>query len=170
VIEDEFRDLVRRSLRVFNSAVEQAIRAQLARQSEPRPGTPIFFVVGDDCYDIWLIEGFDDGTILSPGILERLGSWYFDADEAYHLGVKPRMFNARDVVAQELLSWLADRWGAVEGPARFGPAFVFWGGLPPMSRIYTPLQQQPSYDLQTRRWVWDKAPPPASSPSGDIPF
>ena len=139
----DFRNAVRGALRQHDRAVEDAIRLEVTKPITLGPRERLQFEVDPHSYSVHLVQT-EEGIV--GDLLEALPDSLFETAEA-------EQWDLFEMLGEELFPWLADRWQAVGGPARFSPAYAFYHGGP----------RQPRYHLEQRRWcsveeVW----PPGS--------
>jgi hypothetical protein len=130
--EADFRNAVRGVLHQYNSEVEDAIRRELATPFDLGHSGYLQFEVDAHLYGISLIQ-------TEEAILESVEDpvFYTVLGEAEEAGL-----DWHALIGEEFFPWLADRWRAVGGPARYSPAYAFYhGGL-----------YEPRYHLEERRW------------------
>ena len=114
--------------------LQAALRSELARPIHLPEGRRLQFEI--DPFFFGISSCATEEPLLSDDWLENaLPDDWFERAEAAAGGWN-------EMISAELCPWFADCWEAVNGPASFSPAFLFFHGYH--------LDQ---YDLERRRWL-----------------
>ena len=133
--EIDFRKAIRECLSRLDTAVEDALRRQLAGPIDLGHSGRLQFEVCPYFYGVHLVQT-EEEIVPDSAVWDAVPPELRDAAEAADCDLYA-------AIQEELLTWFADRWQAVGGPRLYSPAYIFFhGGL-----------DEPRYDLEQRRWL-----------------
>jgi hypothetical protein len=130
----DLRAELRSALLAHTEALRVALQDELARFVQLEPGRRLQFEI--DPFFFGISSCVTEEVILPGNWLDRAlpADWFERADAA------KGGWNA--MISAELCPWFAECWKAVDGPAKFSPAFLFFHGY-----------HGEQFDLESARWL-----------------
>ncbi len=112
----KLHDSIKNELQTLNSSVESALRRVLSTPCDLGHSGKLQFEIDPLYYRIHLIQTEED-------VLES-----YTPKEDIEVVAEENDLDIYEIISDEIVSWFAKRWQAVNGPSYYSPAYLFFHG------------------------------------------